>query len=100
MHRHHSRQHVLFLLVSVLLGAVLTGAGQTHPQLAVYPTTCGSTLQALVDAAAANSTLHVPDCLYREDVSINKPLTLIADSGAEIRGADVWSNWQIGRAHV
>jgi|GEM_PF-1209242 len=94
MHRHHSRQHVLFLLVSVLLGAVLTGAGQTHPQLAVYPTTCGSTLQALVDAAAANSTLHVPDCLYREDVSINKPLTLIADSGAEIRGADVWSNWQ------
>jgi len=46
-----------------------------------------------VDAAAAGSTLVVPACLYREFVSVTKPLTLVATPGAEIRGSDVWTGW-------
>ena len=30
----------------------------------------------------------------RETLSIDKPLTLIGETGAEIRGSDIWSAWQ------
>lgn len=56
-------------------------------------TDCGMPLQTLVDAAAAGSTLNVPACTYREAVTINKSLALIATPGAEIRGSDVWNDW-------
>jgi parallel beta-helix repeat protein len=46
-----------------------------------------------VNAAAAGSTVSVPACVYRELVTISKPLTLVAQPGAEIRGSDVWSGW-------
>ncbi len=51
------------------------------------------TLQALVDSARAGDVVVVPPGIYREEVSIDRPLTLQAD-GAEIRGSDVWSDWQ------
>ncbi len=54
---------------------------------------CGISLQALVDAAPPGSWVEVPACLYREMVTITKPLTLAADPGAEIRGSDVWTGW-------
>ena len=52
------------------------------------PTT---TLQSIVDAAGAIVT--VPACVFREMVTISKPITLIARPGAEIRGSDVWTKW-------
>jgi hypothetical protein len=52
---------------------------------------CAS-LQALVEAAPAGSTVRVPACLYRETLTIDKPLTLLADPGAEVRGSDVWAD--------
>jgi parallel beta-helix repeat protein len=52
-------------------------------------------LQALVDAAPSGGTLITPACIYREMVSINKPLTL-SGQGAEIRGSDVWTGWTPG----
>ncbi len=54
---------------------------------------CSETLQQQMDQATDNATLHVPACVYREQVTINKPLTLIADPGAEIRGSDIWTSW-------
>jgi len=57
------------------------------------PTDCGRTIQARVDAAAAGSTVTVPACVYRERVSVTKPLTLLGSPGAEIRGSDVWTAW-------
>ena len=35
----------------------------------------------------------VPSCLYREAVSVNKPLTLDGGGHAEIRGSDIWTDW-------
>lgn len=58
------------------------------------PESCATTLQAMVDAAAPGSTVRVPACVYRETVTIGKPLTLEAELGAEIRGSDVWEGWQ------
>jgi hypothetical protein len=55
---------------------------------------CGFSLQSLVDSAAPGSTVSVPPCVYRETVIIDKPLTLSGQSGAEIRGSDVWSRWK------
>jgi parallel beta-helix repeat protein len=35
----------------------------------------------------------VPACIYRETVTITKPLTLAGQTGTELRGSDVWSGW-------
>lgn len=54
---------------------------------------CGS-VQARVDAAASGSTVDLPDgCVYRETVTIRKPLILKGGSGVEIRGSNVWTSW-------
>ncbi len=56
-------------------------------------------LQSLVNNASAGSTVSVPPGIYRQTVTINKPLTLVAEPGAEIRGSDVFTDWnpQAGR---
>jgi parallel beta-helix repeat protein len=54
---------------------------------------CGRKLQSLVDEAPPTSIVNVPACVYRETVTLNKPVALIAQPGAEIRGSDVWSDW-------
>jgi parallel beta-helix repeat protein len=65
------------------------------------PPDCSQSLQGLIDNSAAGSVVHVPACIYREGVTISKPLTMVADPGAEIRGSDVWSGWtHIGRFWV
>ncbi len=66
-----------------------TAAPSTAPAL---PASCTG-LQALIDAAGAGSTLNVPTCIYREQITISKSLTLQAQPGAEIRGSDVWTAW-------
>ena len=67
-----------------------TGVG-TEP---ATKSTCKNSLQTLLDAAAPGSTVVTPGgCVYREMVTVNKPLTLKAGEGAEIRGSDVWSEW-------
>ncbi len=50
-------------------------------------------IQALVDAAAPGAVVRVPPGIYRETVTVTKPLTLLAEPGAEIRGSDVWTGW-------
>jgi parallel beta-helix repeat protein len=56
----------------------------------VVKPTCSASIQDLVDAAAPGAVVEVPgDCIYRETVTINKPLTLRGGPGAEIRGSDV-----------
>jgi parallel beta-helix repeat protein len=66
----------------------------TPTPLSASAPTCAVPLQALVDRAAPGSVVDVPPCLYREQVTIAKPLTLAARPGAEIRGSDVWTGWQ------
>jgi parallel beta-helix repeat protein len=68
-----------------------TEADTTAQQSVV--TGCNRSLQSLVDAAPPGSTLEVPNCIYRETVSINKPLVLDGQGAAQIRGSDVWSDW-------
>ena len=50
-------------------------------------TSCTSTLQSLIDAAPSGSTLTVPACVYREGVTVTKPL-VINGYGAVIDGRD------------
>jgi parallel beta-helix repeat protein len=56
--------------------------------------TCDNSLQSLINAASPGSVVVAPGgCVYRETVTVTKPLALEAASGAEIRGSNVWSNW-------
>lgn len=64
-----------------------------EPSSGTVAENCSPKLQELINSAASGSTVNVPACIYRESVTVNKPLTLIAAAGAEIRGSDVWNNW-------
>ena len=48
--------------------------------------TGAATLQQRIDAAAINETIRVETGVHAESIKVNKPLTLIGDPGAEIRG--------------
>ena len=55
--------------------------------------TCGS-LQAIVNAAPAGTTVTAPACTYHETVTINKPLTL-RGYGATIDGGNQRARWMV-----
>jgi hypothetical protein len=63
------------------------------PTVAPPGPTCTESLTDLVSAAAPGSVIHLDPCIYRESVEIDKPLTLIGVPGSEIRGSDVWKDW-------
>jgi hypothetical protein len=45
-----------------------------------------------VDEASKGNTVDLPDgCVYRESVTIKKPITLKGGPDAEIRGSEVWT---------
>jgi hypothetical protein len=69
------------------------------PPVKAPPPDCHASLQALINAAPAGSTLVVPACVYRESVTVNKPLT-ISGKGAVIDGRNtsgsvVRSSWML-----
>lgn len=55
--------------------------------------TCTDSLQAKIDAAPSGGTVSAGPCVYRESVTVTKPLTLNGQGLSEIRGSDVWTNW-------
>lgn len=92
-----ARLRPLWLLLFLAVGCVRTEptATPTVPAPTPVPTAtprpCPS-LQALVDAAAPGARVRVPPCTFREAVEVSRPITLVAEPGAEIRGSDVWSD--------
>jgi hypothetical protein len=56
-------------------------------------TACSGSLQAKIDAAPVGGTVRAESCIYREQLEIAKPLTLIGQPGSEIRGSDIWGEW-------
>ena len=83
-------------LVAIALGLaawVPVGASAASASPVVAEPAPG-TLQRLVDAATPGAVVVVPPGVYREQVTIDRPLTLRGDH-AEIRGSDVWSDWQV-----
>jgi len=65
------------------------------------PTTCTTSLQSLIDAAPAGSTLDLPACIFRARATVAKALTIRGVAGTEIRGSDVWTAWtQVGTTWV
>ena len=72
-----------------------TASAQTNEDnlASTMPPDCSISLQAQVNAAPVGATLTVEPCIYRETVSITKPLTLVGGPRTEIRGSDVWTDW-------
>lgn len=60
------------------------------PSMAVR---CTSSLQAKIDAASAGTTVYGDPCIYRETVTIDKPLIVDGRGIAQIRGSNVWTSW-------
>ena len=79
-------RRVAVAVVCIWALAGLVGA-PTPTRAATADSGCSQTLQSLIDAAPAASTLVVPPCIYRESVTISKPLTLDG-SGVVIDGRD------------
>lgn len=84
------------VLVLWPLVATMASFPGSHParEMPMMKPTGPDTLSERVDAARPGETLRVRvDCIYREQVTISKPLTLDGQGGAEIRGSDVWDDW-------
>jgi len=77
-------------VVGTLLGSVVAVIASAQPASAAI---CSGSLQAKLDAAPAGATVTADACIYREQVSITKPLTLVGQTGSEIRGSNVWGEW-------
>jgi nitrous oxidase accessory protein len=54
--------------------------------LCLMPNAGAATLQQRIDAAAPGETIHVEAGIHAGPIKIDKPLTLIGENGAEIRG--------------
>ena len=77
----------IIIVTASLLAASVAGTANAKP-------TCEGSLQALVNAANPGAVVETAaGCVYREQVTINKPLTLKGGPGTEIRGSDVWTGW-------
>jgi hypothetical protein len=91
------RQSVALVIVFGLPLLAFFGLFHAHiPDASAYTVkpTCTDSLQKRIDRAARGDTLTVrTDCIYREEVTITKPLTLDGQGEAEIRGSDIWVDW-------
>ena len=81
------------LLLGILACAFVPIGCHNKPAVTTAETTCTDSLQAKIEAAPWGGTVIANDCIYRETVTVDKPLTLKASSGTEIRGSDVWKEW-------
>jgi hypothetical protein len=79
---------LLIILVCLLL---VLGVVPGLPPNYAGKSACGGTLQAKIDAAAPGDTVVADACIYRETITISKPLTLKGVPGSQIRGSDVWA---------
>jgi parallel beta-helix repeat protein len=79
------------VVVAAVVCCVLASAASSKP---VQAATCSGSLQAKINAAPVGGTVRADACIYREQVSITKPLTLVGQPGSEIRGSNVWTQWQ------
>jgi len=83
----------LAILGPIMVVAVGLLAGSAADTADAQPT-CQGSLQALVNAADSGTVVETAaGCVYREKVTINKPLTLKGGPGTEIRGSNVWTSW-------
>jgi hypothetical protein len=79
---------ILLCLAVASLASLLLG-----PALPAQAAACDASLQSLIDATPPGGVLRLPACIYRETVTINKPMTLDGQGQAEIRGSDGWTSW-------
>ena len=64
---------------------------QRPAQSALIEATCPVSLQTLIDETPSGGTLDVPGCVYRETVTVSRPMT-IDGAGAVIDGRDTSGN--------
>ena len=74
-------------LALALLATLASGLPVRAATPAATGAACETPLQDLIDQAPAGSDLVVPSCVYRESVTVDKPLT-IDGTGATIDGRD------------
>jgi parallel beta-helix repeat protein len=83
-------RYFLATLLGVLVAALIAVNLDAEPAAAA---TCTDSLQAKIDAAPPAGTVRADPCVYREQITITKPLTLHGQPGSEIRGSDLWTKW-------
>jgi parallel beta-helix repeat protein len=83
----------------IALACIVFVAGNQNTTLAQQetpsgPPTCTDSLQAKIDAAPPGGIVEAESCIYREQLVITKPITLRGKPGSEIRGSEVWGDWE------
>jgi parallel beta-helix repeat protein len=91
--RRHTMGTAPRLLLALSCSLLVFVLGMGFRVEAAEAATCTNSLQAQIDAAPPGATVVGEPCIYREQITIDKPLTLVGQSGSEIRGSDVWKGW-------
>ena len=73
--------------ITVVMILALVADGQAGKRSAVNESICSISLQTLIDSTPSDGTVSVPACVYRETVTISRPMTVIG-YGAVIDGRD------------
>jgi parallel beta-helix repeat protein len=89
--RASARPHTFVMLLGILVLVLLAILFAAKP---VAAATCTGSLQAKIDAAPPGGTVTAEGCIYRERIEIDKPISIVGEPGAEIRGSDDWSGWK------
>ncbi len=85
-----SNNRALTALLGVLAAVLLAISLLAEPAQAAE---CTDSLQAKINAAPSGGTVTADPCVYREQITIKKPITLQGQPGSEIRGSDVWDEF-------
>jgi parallel beta-helix repeat protein len=85
-----SMSRVSVMLCCILASVLFVTNLKLEPTAAAE---CTDSLQAKIDAAPSGDIVNAAPCIYRQQISITKPLTLVGQPGSEIRGSDVWTGW-------
>src|SRR5262245_37225205 len=71
------------------------GAHGVRAAIATLPgETCPAPVQPELDAAPEGATVVLPPCVIRETLAVTRPMTLRGVPGTEVRGSDVWTDWE------
>src|SRR5687767_9351557 len=89
-------RHLVPLVALVMMCTSVAGANIGSDESPRTMMDCTRSLQSLIDAAPRGSVVDVAPCIYRETVTIRRPLTL-RGNGAVIDGRD--PNGRVARSY-
>src|SRR5215207_3001900 len=80
------------VLATLALVLMAIAAGPMAQSAQASTADCSGTLQSRINNAPAGSTINIAGCTFREQVTVNKALTIDGGGTATIKGSNIFSS--------